>query len=528
MSWLPPEVIYKNPAYNVIITAIGLKTRIRKPAISFASSVKEPAFSGFGIQVSEVESQFSVVRPACIIIGNAKIITIETKAKIVINFITIIIPFWKKRGQYAILILMDNRYAKIVFGAIGGFIIIAALVLIFGFRSQQKNVTLEFWGFDDGNNLNEIIAYFNTQYPKTTINYTKKSLGNFEREWLNALAAGRGPDVFMLPSEWLLKHSDKLYPAPAEILDYQNFRGNFVDVAVKDMAIDGRVYATPLFMDTLVLYYNIDLFNKAGIAEPPKTWDDFLKDAALLTMRSAAGDILQSGAALGVSKNIDNASDILKILMLQNGVKMVVFDERQKPIVDFHKNEGVAALNFYVQFSDPRAKLFEWTAHMPNSLEYFTQNKLGMIFDYSGAREEIVKKSPNLNFSVAQFPQLKDASKVVNYANYWGLSVSLQSAHPTEAWQFAQFITRKESSFTYLEKTKRPSARRDLIPGQQADLNMRPFANQALAAVSFYEPDKSALDGILRDMIDLVNNGYPAKLAAEQGAAKFTQLIVNE
>lgn len=408
---------------------------------------------------------------------------------------------------------MDKRRI-IVIGAILVFVIVLVAAFLFGRQPQPRKATLNFWGvIDESDVWNELIANFNSQFPHITVNYIKKSPANFERQLLEALAIGRGPDIFTIPRDWLPAHKNKLYPAPDEILNFQSFKDNFVDAAIGDFSSEQKIYALPLFVDTLALYYNKDLFNKAGLAQPPKNWDDFQKYVIRLTVRSEASDILQSGAALGTAKNIEKAYDILRLLILQSKIDMVSL------------NGGEKALAFYTQFAQPNAKLYTWNSRLPNSLDSFSQGKVAMIFDYASARERILNKNPNLNFAAAPMPQLKDAEKFINYADYWGLTVTLQSRNKLEAWQFIKFMTDRNVLYNYLQKAQRPSPRRDLSAFQQEDPNLKIFATQSLSAVSWYPADKLALDRIFEEMIESALGGSPLQEVIVEASKKINQLI---
>lgn len=412
-----------------------------------------------------------------------------------------------------------DKWKVIVFGGIIIFVVILIAAFLIGRKPAVKKVTLEFWGtLDEKDAWSETLSSFNSQFPHIKINYTKKSPVNFEREWLEALATGKGPDIFTLPHHWLAIHQNKLSSLPLEIMNFQTFQDNFVDVTIKDFSKDQKNYALPLFVDTLALYYNKDLFNKIGIAQPPTTWDEFLKDVALFTIRSQAGDILQSGAALGTANNVEKASDLLALLMLQSGIDILNLDKEDQ------REKVEKALTFYTQFAQPKEKLYTWNNNFPNSLEYFAQGKVAMMFHYSSAREKIINKNPNLNFSIAPLPQLKDAEKFINYADYWGLAVPLQSRNQFESWQFIKFVTDPTPLYAYLQKTKRPTPRYDLVEFQKQDSDLKSFALQSLSAVSWYQTDKPAIDRIFEEMIESVLGRLPVQEAIKSAAKKLNQL----
>jgi multiple sugar transport system substrate-binding protein len=108
-------------------------------------------------------------------------------------------------------------------------------------------------------------------------------------------------------------------------LSLKELKDNFVDVVSYDVILeDGKVYGLPLSVDTLAMFYNKDLFNNAGISQTPQYWNkEFLQDVKKLTKQDPKKGIIQAGAALGGSTNINRFSDILSVLMMQNGSIMM-------------------------------------------------------------------------------------------------------------------------------------------------------------------------------------------------------------
>lgn len=51
---------------------------------------------------------------------------------------------------------------------------------------------------------------------------------------------------------------------------------DFIPSTLQGMAVDGNQYCLPFFAATVMLYYQIDKFEQAGITEPPKTFEDLL------------------------------------------------------------------------------------------------------------------------------------------------------------------------------------------------------------------------------------------------------------
>lgn len=59
----------------------------------------------------------------------------------------------------------------------------------------------------------------------------------------------------------------------------------------------------------------------------------------------------------------------------------------------------------------------------------------------------------------------------------------------------------------YLEQTRKPAARRDLIEKQRSDPVLGPFAVANLTAKNFRQADADAIEKIMNDMIRDVNRG---------------------
>ena len=169
-------------------------------------------------------------------------------------------------------------------------IIIGSVVLVLGFvfliylgvvpglkiGPERAPATVEIWSvFDDQDVLAPLVLSFQEQYPNITLTYQKKSVQDYEDELIRAFAVGKGPDIFMLHNTWLLKHGDLLSPAPANIFPIDDFRKRFVDVVQKDFTYKNDIWGVPLYVDTLALYYNINLFNSAGYIKPPENWEEF-------------------------------------------------------------------------------------------------------------------------------------------------------------------------------------------------------------------------------------------------------------
>lgn len=413
----------------------------------------------------------------------------------------------------------------------------------------QYKMKLEIWGVNDSpDNYEDIFAnYIENNYVVTDIQFRKFPAETYKKELMEALAAGKGPDIFMINSTWTPAFWDKIVPAPTEILSEKSFRDNFVDVAADDFINEGKVQAVPLAVDSLALFYNKDLLNAAGITRPPTTWDELEITARKLTKIDANGNVLQSGIAMGTAYNINRSVDIFSLLMMQNGIMMT--GENGVELV-FNKNTtndsqmitpNEKALDFYTQFARVGSPNYMWNSSLDYSIDAFAEGNLAMMFNYSYNLATIKSKSPKLNFTVAPVPQYTNTSKV-SLANFFGYVVSLNKKATidesgekvvpitdeiriAETWKFLKYLTTKpelatnsgsktvdpsqafDAAKNYLEKVKKPAARKDLIDTQKGIYELGVFAQQNLIAKNWKHTNVESIEVIIAEMIDQINKG---------------------
>ncbi|OGE77770.1 MAG: hypothetical protein A2751_01805 [Candidatus Doudnabacteria bacterium RIFCSPHIGHO2_01_FULL_46_14] len=397
-----------------------------------------------------------------------------------------------------------------------------------------SKIELVWWKvFDDSSQVGVLVEQFEKANPGVAIKFVQKDIETYEEELLDALAAGAGPDIFSIHNDWLPKHKAKMTPASEEIFGLKDLRQNFVEVLETDLVSDSQVYALPLAVDVLALFYNKDLFASAGLALPPATWDEFVGVIPRFTRLDDQGNFQRSAVALGTADNVNRASDILSLMMLQNGTKIFSLEKGRAEFVqrvqDSQGKEyipGARALQFYTQFADPGKDIYTWNNRSSNSIDAFASGQTAMIFSYSYLRETLAEKAPFLNYAVAKMPQIKGANLRVNYANYWAEGVSRQSENPEMAWKFLKFITDKEVLATYYEAVKQVSPRLDILDGQISDPEIGVFAENALSAKSFYKPDSDAVENIFAQMINDVSlRNVSVEDAIRAGAQKVDLLV---
>jgi ABC-type glycerol-3-phosphate transport system substrate-binding protein len=439
-----------------------------------------------------------------------------------------------------------TRNQIIIVGAIGLIVLIFILIFLgvipglkkpgsggsFGSMGGGKQTVLNFWGVIDNDNDKTAIQSIIEEYQKTNkgVQINFQSFNDkivYEKTLLNALATGQAPDILMFHSGWLKKHRDKVMPLSETVFPLSRFQQLFPQVAEQDFVVKQQekpsiIYAMPLYIDTLALLYNKDIFDAKAIALPPTNWQSFQNLIPYLTEKNLANQITKAGAAIGGSeKNIDAASDLLNLLMLQFGSKMT--DDYGK--TQFGQ-KGLEAFNFYLQFANPNSPYYTWNENLRNSIDSFSNGSAAIIFNYASSIPLIKAKNPYLKIGVSPMPQLPLANQPVDYANYWGLSVSNQSRYPDLAWNFIfSATTNSQVAENFIQTAKKPPALRTLISKYINAPELGVFSRQALTARSWLQPDEEAVKKIFSNMIESVLSGrLSPQRALEQAENEINEI----
>ncbi len=423
---------------------------------------------------------------------------------------------------------MNLSQKQIVIIGTACFLVVVVTALVFFNMQPSKNapVQLTVWGFDKSDAGGGLATAYSQFRPNVKINYVEVSRNDYENTLLGALASGQGPDIFPVHNRGLLKKINILSPAGTQFTadQVQNLFPTEVsqDFVIGSGSATAQIYALPLYLDTLSLIYNKDLFDQGGVVNPPTTWEEFQADIAKLKNISSKGQITRAGAAIGGSeKTIGNAVDLLSALMLQTGVAM-----SSEKTASFASETGFGAFNFYLQFANPSSPYYTWNDNHQKDADGFSAGNTAMIFGYTSDIQKIKTKNPFLRFGVAAIPQV-NASNSVNYADYWGLAVSKQSRQPSWAWDFVVFMaTQPQIAGQYLSITGQPPALREIISQKINDPVLGVSAKQSLTARSWQQPDESRVNDIINNaIVSVLGNQSDSRKALTQAQDQISQLM---
>ncbi len=348
-----------------------------------------------------------------------------------------------------------------------------------------------------------------------TINYVAKNKSTFDRDFLEALASGTGPDLFLIGQDEILRNLNKITLIPYQTIPERDFKNKFIEEGDMFMR-PGGIVAIPFTIDPLVMYWNRDIFTNVGIIMPPTKWEEFYSLAPRVLVRGSDGSITRSFTSLGEYSNISNAKEIVSTLIMQSG-NPIVSNRNGILVSELAAGSGTKvagtqssanqAINFFTQFSKEDKDSYSWNRSLPLSRSQFEAGDLAVYFGFASEYSSIAKRNPHLNFDVALIPQAEKASTRITFGHMQGIAVVKSSRNTAGAIYAALLLSRSDVVGAVAEAAGLPPVRRDLLSMRPSNAVFSIFYDSAIIARAWHDPVPKETDQLFRRMIDDVNSG---------------------
>ena len=419
----------------------------------------------------------------------------------------------------------------------------------------SKNIVV--WSFEDEDVWKPIEKSFVAANKGYTMTYVKQTLdANYENKVLNSMLSGEGPDVWSMPSEWIYRHKEKLYPMPAKTLAKLKLDDSYVPVVKQAGYFDNNLYALSPSAEPLIVYYNSTMFQQALtdydtanagtdsadkrqhiqniLSNVPSTWTDFTDAIPLLTKKNGT-TITQAGAAIGTD-NITHSADILYLLMLQDQTDitsstydLATFNLPKGTVRQTSDIPGKQALDFYTSFSNPTSANYTWNEAMGNDVDAFVNGKVAMIFGYDDLQTYLAQKYPDFKYQKGSVPQLgSDSTQFVDYARFNAFGVNVLSPNRDIAWNAITALTDSSNSdFNSAEKlyTSQKSTSYDITLANRISNNPEKL-ELATAQTVVRGRYPNEFDNYIKDMIyAVVHNVQDSQSALDLAAHNITDIL---
>lgn len=395
------------------------------------------------------------------------------------------------------------------------------LPFIGGGGGGSSDITM--WGlWEKDFTYQPVVSDFQLKNSNFTLDYRDMSvlklsgLGEYkERVYTRLQQPDWDADVVMVHNSWVpaLANAGLLDKAPSSLFSQEEYSETYFPVAVETGTYGGNVYAVPAYYDGLMLVYNKDHFDEAGISEPPTGWEELRRTAISLTQLNSKGEVVRAGAAIGSADNINHFSDILGVMLEQAWVQTKTTDNPEGVTFPNGIDSKYAqdALEFYI---DLMTKNKIWRRDFPEASTAFANGQVSMIFVPSWQVLDIVAANPTLNIGTAPIPQALP-NNPVSWGSFWMFVVPKNADDKKSAWEFISYVSLETSQQKINNEASKvrafaaPYARSDMAASLANDpyvgalVETAPYATvNTLAGRSGNDTEVQALRNAINAVID--------------------------
>ena len=306
--------------------------------------------------------------------------------------------------------------------------------------------TISFMAFGDPEELvayRELIDAFQVAEPGVTVEFIETS----DRDDLiarlsTAFAGGAPPDLFLMNYRFYGQFAVKgVLESLQPYLDSSDvFRADeFYPQAMEAFQVDGEQICMPQNISSLVVYYNKDLFDEAGLPYPDEgwTWADFLRMAKALTV-DVDGDGVTDRYGVGMDPEVIRLAPFI----WSSGAELV--DDETDPtrfavdtptaikamqdFFDLHAVHGVAPGDEELESEDTETR--------------FLNGTLGMVFS-SRRDTPSFRTITDFGWDVAALPRRGQPAGILHSDAY---CLTTASENKDTAWRFVEFALGPEGA----------------------------------------------------------------------------------
>jgi sn-glycerol 3-phosphate transport system substrate-binding protein len=399
---------------------------------------------------------------------------------------------------------------------------------------KPDKITLEFWyslAGSSGQAVEELVKRFNASQSYITVNATYQGAYAeiMAKVWNAIYAEMTLPNVAQLGGAPLVGATG----AAVAITDFTDGPNGIERSQIYDAFWDynkagGTVWSMPFNNSMPVLYYNKDLFVKAGLdpEKPPETWDDVIRYGQMLTRDTDGNNVIDQW---GFNTH-DDTHWYLSTMMLSNGAQIINAEETE---VLYNSPEAVEMLTLWgdlvndVEIMPP--------AQHKEARSDFPAGTLAMLLRSSSVLPSQVTDAP-FALGVGMVPAVAGKPRKVPIGG--GSLVIFKNQNPyllDAAWEFVKFMTNEPSSLYLSTQTGYLPIYKNALqwPEMQTYLETHPLSRVTIEQLEYAYaiPIFSALgtsDGALRQAVEAVEFGASDPQAALDQAKMVVDQNIQE
>jgi len=215
------------------------------------------------------------------------------------------------------------------------------------------------------------------------------------------------PDVLNLNSFSSYAKDQLLYTAD-EVLSAKT-RDDFIEAFARGGEYQGKLSGFPILSSARAFFYNKDLFTRAGLAGPPKTWDEFVQAAKKI---QALG-----GGAIGYALPLgpEEAQAEWSIWMWNNGGDWKSSDQWA-----INSEKNLQTLKFLADLAN-KHKVTQVNPGKTNrtdgAFQLFKDGKVGMVMGFSPLAKQLDAEG-KVDYGVTEMPTNAGAAVTLGVEDY--------------------------------------------------------------------------------------------------------------
>lgn len=298
---------------------------------------------------------------------------------------------------------------------------------------------------------------------------------------------------------------------------------------------DGKTYGVSMGTDTRALYYNKEIFAKAGLPTDwaPKTWDDVL--SAARTVKQKVPDVIPMNVYAG--KAAGEATSMQGFEMLLYGTKSTLYDTESKKWVTgsagFRDSLGFYDTLFTEKLAPPLDIALDAAAGARVSGELLPEGKLAIALDGSWLPGQWLtgeNEWPEWEKTMGYAPMpTQDGSEpgATSMSGGWLLSVGAKADDPQAAFDFITVALNRENTLKYDTENSQIAVRKD-VASDEKYLSFNPsfeFFSSLVPVTTFRPatPDYSQISGNIQVAVESVATG---SATPEEAARTYDEGLV--
>ncbi len=309
------------------------------------------------------------------------------------------------------------------------------------FAADSETIKWALWDWDKTAYYEPLIAAYQAKHPNVKIDYVDLGSTDYQT-MLSTQLTGGADDLDVLTIKDVPGYATVVRAGQLEDLTGY-MKDNAIDPAaysglIEQITIKDKVYALPFRSDFWVVYYNKDLFDKAGVAYPSNDMTVAQYDELARTMTSGTGSDKVYGSIFHIWRSTVELFGIL------DGQHTVV-----DGTYDFLKPWYDRALKLQSDGIVPDYAMLK-TSNTHYSAPFFNNTIATLPMGTWFAATQIAKvkagESKSVNWGIVKYPHPDGVKAGTTIATITSLAVNTQSSHKEAALDFVKFVTGPEGA----------------------------------------------------------------------------------